>query len=53
MSQTLPYLYAVYTIIWLFTFIYLFSIVQRQKSLDKEIAALKMALEESQAARKK
>ena len=39
------YLFAAYSVFWALTFIFVFSIASRQKKLEKEIEALKKALE--------
>ncbi len=43
MSDALIYVFAAYTVIWLISFAYLYSIGSRQKRLQKEIEALKSA----------
>jgi CcmD family protein len=42
----MSYLFAAYAVFWALTFIYVFSIASRQKSLEKEIEALRRALED-------
>jgi CcmD family protein len=42
----MSYLFAAYAVFWGLTFIYVYSIGSRQKSLEKEIEALKRALED-------
>ena len=42
------YLAAAYTIFWLITFILVFSIYQRQRSLQATLESLRQALEERQ-----
>jgi CcmD family protein len=39
------YLFAAYAVFWALTFIFVFSIASRQKRLEKEIEALRRALE--------
>ncbi len=39
------YLFAAYSVFWALTFILVFTIASRQKRLQKEIEALKKALE--------
>lgn len=39
------YLFAAYAVFWALTFIFVFTIASRQKRLQKEIEALKKALE--------
>jgi len=39
------YLFAAYAVFWAITFIFVFSIASRQKRLEKEIEALKRALD--------
>jgi len=39
------YLFAAYAVFWALTFIFVFSIACRQKRLEKEIEALRRALE--------
>ena len=39
------YLFAAYAVFWGFTFIYVFSMANRQKNLAREIEALKRAIE--------
>ena len=39
------YLFAAYAVFWVLTFIYIFSIASRQKRLEKEIEALRRALQ--------
>ena len=41
----MSYLFAAYAAFWALTFIYVFSIASRQKNLEKEIEALRRALE--------
>jgi CcmD family protein len=41
----MSYLFSAYAVFWALTFIYVFSIAARQKSLEKEIEALSRALE--------
>lgn len=44
MVESLVYVFAAYTVIWLVSFGYLYSIGLRQKRLQREIDALKSAL---------
>jgi len=39
------YLFGAYAVFWVLTFIYIFSIASRQKRLEKEIEALRRALQ--------
>jgi CcmD family protein len=39
------YLFAAYAVFWALTFLFVFSIASRQKRLEKEIEALRRALE--------
>ena len=39
------YLFAAYSVFWALTFIFVLSIASKQKKLEKEIEALKKALE--------
>lgn len=39
------YLFAAYAVFWALTFIFVFTIASRQKRLEKEIEALRSALE--------
>jgi CcmD family protein len=39
------YLFAAYAVFWALTFVFVFSIASRQKRLEKEIEALRRALE--------
>ena len=43
------YLVAAYAVFWGLTFVYVFSIANRQRSLAREIEALKRALGKSKA----
>lgn len=45
-SENLIYVFAAYTVIWLVSFGYLFTIGSRQKRLQKELDALKSVLAE-------
>ena len=40
------YLFAAYSIIWLVVFGYVFALIRREKSLRKEIAALKEGMKQ-------
>jgi CcmD family protein len=44
----LVYLFAAYAVFWALTFVFVFSIARRQKSLQREIESLKRALETRQ-----
>ncbi len=44
--DNLGYLFAVFGIIWVVLFIYVFTSINRQKKLQKEIKSLKDMLEE-------
>ena len=43
--MNMGYLFAAYAVFWALTFIFVFSIASRQKRLEKEIEALRRALE--------
>lgn len=43
--DNLVYLFAAYAVFWVVTFAFVFSIARRQKNLQREIEALKRALE--------
>lgn len=40
------YLFAAYVVFWAVTFIFVFSLTRRQRSLEQEIEVLKRALED-------
>jgi CcmD family protein len=42
----MSYLFAAYAVFWGLTFVYVYSIGSRQKSLEKEIEALRKSLED-------
>ncbi|RMF37981.1 MAG: CcmD family protein [Chloroflexi bacterium] len=42
----LGYLVAAYLVFWGFTFFYVFSLIQRQKNLEKEVQVLESLIEE-------
>ena len=44
----MSYLFAAYAVFWALTFVYVFSIGSRQRRLEKEVEALKRALENEQ-----
>jgi CcmD family protein len=44
--DNLGYLFAVFSIVWIVLFVYIFSLIGRQKRLQKEIDSLKARLEE-------
>ena len=44
--ENLGYLFAVFSIVWLVIFIYLFSLINGQKRLQKEIKSLKTLIQE-------
>ena len=44
----LAYLFAAYAVFWALTFVFVFNIARRQKSLQREIESLKRALETRQ-----
>ena len=45
-EANLPYLFAAYTVTWIGFFAYLYYLSQRQRSLRREVEALREALEE-------
>ncbi len=45
-EANLPYLFAAYTVTWIGFFAYLYHVSQRQRSLRREVEALREALEE-------
>lgn len=46
MDNNLSYLFAVFAIVWLVTFIYSFVMINNQKKLHKEMLSLKELLKE-------
>ncbi len=46
---TLGYLVVAYLIFWGFTFFYVFSLIQRQKNLEKELRMLESLVEEEKS----
>lgn len=44
----LVYLFAAYAVFWALTFVFVFNLARRQKSLQREIESLKRALETRQ-----
>jgi CcmD family protein len=46
--NNLVYLFAAYALIWALVFLYVYSIANRQRSLEREIAALRDALEDKE-----
>ena len=44
----LVYLFAAYAVFWVLTFVFIFNLARRQKSLQGEIESLKRALETRQ-----
>ena len=47
MNSNLGYLFAAYSIIWLVVFGYVFTLIRREKTLRKEIAALKESMKKA------
>ena len=45
-EANLPYLFAAYTVTWVGFFVYVYYLSQRQRSLQREVEALKEALAE-------
>tara|TARA_B100001750_G_C15401457_1_gene542856 strand:+ start:544 stop:708 length:165 start_codon:yes stop_codon:yes gene_type:complete len=45
-DQNLWYLFSAYSLIWVGLFVYLFTLVGREKKLETEIAELKIVVEE-------
>jgi len=43
--ENLVYLFAAYAVFWVLTFLFVFNLARRQKSLQREIESLKRALE--------
>ena len=41
----LVYLFAAYAVFWVLTFVFVFNIARRQKSLQREVESLKQTLE--------
>ena len=44
----LVYLFAAYAVFWVLTFVFVFNLARRQKSLQKEVESLRRALETRQ-----
>ena len=44
----LGYLFAAYAVFWALTFVFVFNLARRQKSLQREIESLRRALETRQ-----
>jgi len=44
----LVYLFAAYAVFWALTFVFVFNLARRQKSLQREIESLRRALETRQ-----
>ena len=42
----MSYLFAAYAVFWALTFLYVFRMASKQKSLEKEIEALRRAVED-------
>ena len=44
----LVYIFAAYAVFWVLTFVFIFNLARRQKSLQREIESLKRVLESRQ-----